>query len=162
METNFKNLKNKGIIIFLFILAFLLVPGWTKIFLAVLGALAAFLYFGEDKVKAFLAQIWSKTKDISKDLPKQNVDEELTVRDVACVKLPNTGNNPYQIEVVTEKGLLKLVAQSEEWIPECLKKGRKVRHKIIYTLNGLEVQKEETILSIGEKEEKIFYVAVAK
>ncbi len=139
------------------VLIFVFLTSWAKWIILGLLIIAAVVYFGEDKCLEVVRGIFKRGKQAVEDIPSKNVDEELTVRDVVCNSIEG---GKFQLEVVTEKGLMKLRPQPFNVIPEVLQKGKKIRHRVIYTMDKLiKVQKEETISAVGnDGEERIFYV----
>lgn len=138
------------------VLVFLFTSGWAKWTILCLLVIAALIYFGEEKCQKWLQKLFRKGKENLETAASPNVDEELTIRDVACNPV---GENKYQIEIVTEKGLSKFRPQAFNVIPAVLKKGTKIRHRVIYTIDKLKKTKEETfVVADSEGVDRIFYV----
>lgn len=101
---------------------FVFLTSWAKWIILGLLIIAAVVYFGEDKCLEVVRGIFRRGKQAVEDIPSKNVDEELTVRDVICNSIEG---GKFQLEVVTEKGLMKLRPQPFNVIPEVLQKGKK-------------------------------------
>ena len=149
------NLKTLSAIAVLALVAFFLSDGMVQIVVLAIIILAIFILIGEDKIKAFISNLWGKAREVAKDTLPQNIEEGVIVKECSVSPV----GEKHQIKVVTDKGEFLLKPQTFAVIPDELAEGKTLKHKVIYTLGeNVTMKKEETLITT-EENPRIFYVA---
>ncbi len=147
-----------GLVIFAAALIF--VPWLIKLLVLVIVSAAAVIYFGKEKTLETLQEFFSTVFNLGKGhvekvAPKSS-EQELKIHDVEVSKLED---ETYQISIFTEIGKLTLAPRRFDTVPEVLQNGKKVRYRIINTVEKCKLIKEKSILAQGaDGEERIFRV----
>ncbi|MBQ8751345.1 MAG: hypothetical protein IJZ30_06900 [Alphaproteobacteria bacterium] len=112
---------------------------------------AIFWYFGEEKVKKAVNDVYKKTQSITRDIQDKVVPNGETI-EVAISKstiFPTNINGLYQIVIVAGNKSYLLKPFNITMLPEEFATGKTIKIITAYKRNGLEVEKIQTIEANG-------------
>ena len=112
---------------------------------------AIFWYFGEEKVKKAVSDVYEKTQDAVRDIQDKVAPKEETI-EVAISKstiFPTDVNGLYQIVIIAGNKSYLLKPLDITILPEELNCGKTIKIVSTYKRNGLEVEKKQTIKANG-------------
>ena len=138
------------------ILIIAIISSWDFLFGFVIAGVI-FWYFGEEKVKSAVKNVYDKTHDLAKDLQNKTVPKAETAEVIISQSsiFPSNINSLYQIVIIAENKSYLLKPLEITMLPVELASGKTIQIITSYKRDGLEVIKEQKIVANGNNYEVI-------
>lgn len=131
------------------IVVLLLVCSW-KFVLGIIVALALVWFFGEEKVKTFLVNLFNQTKETVQEVHDEFKKEEFKTK-IAGVSMAATKQNGwYQIVIVADGKSWLLKPSENPMIPEVLKVGTEITIRTTRTVTTKGIETKTVVIANGE------------
>lgn len=129
------------------ILILLVILGNWGFLLGFVIAGAIFWYFGEEKVKKAVSDVYEKTQDLAIDLRDKVAPQKETLETIIrqSTIVPTDINSLYQIVIIAGNKSYLLKPLNITMIPQELSCGKTIKIITVYKRDGLEVEKKQTI-----------------
>ena len=129
------------------ILILLVILGNWGFLLGFVIAGAIFWYFGEEKVKKAVSDVYEKTQDLAIDLRDKVAPQKETLETIIrqSTIVPTDINSLYQIVIIAGEKSYLLKPLCITMVPQELSCGKTIKIITVYKRDGLEVEKKQTI-----------------
>lgn len=136
-------------VIAILIIVLLLVCSW-KFILGIVVALALVYFFGEEKVKTFLVNLFNQTKETVQEVHDEFKKEELKTK-IDGVSMAATKQHGWYQVVIVAGGKSWLLKPSENpMIPEVLKVGTEITIRTTRTVTTKGIETKTVVIANGE------------